>query len=75
LAGYVTATSLLVSSSRFRVPLLPVLFIAAGLTLTTPGLWRERDRGLLVVGLGWAGLLFLWWVDLPELRLVLESAW
>ncbi len=75
LAGYVCATSLLVSSSRFRVPLLPVLFVAAALALSTPHLWRALGRARLVAALGWALLLGLWWIDLPELKLVLEAAW
>lgn len=79
-AVYFPATSLLVASSRFRVPWLPVLLVFCALALGTrgaegrlAGLGPGAGRRLVLAG--WALLLGLWWVDLPELRLCLEAAW
>lgn len=75
-AGYFLATSLLVSSSRFRVPMLPALLILAALTLCAPPgerLGRGKARALTCTA--WAALAMLWWIDLPELRVILEAAW
>lgn len=74
--GYFAATSLLVSMSRFRVPMLPLLIpYAAGLLCRgVPSESRSAPR-LTAAALGLAALGFLWWVDWPELRLAIDYAW
>jgi hypothetical protein len=75
-AGYFASTALLVSMSRFRVPLLPyaIPFAAAllsgGLRAQPPSRARVVSAGMALAALG-----FLWWVDWPELRLALDFAW
>lgn len=75
-AAYFAGTSLLVSMSRFRVPMLPCLFVFAGLWLAAPrGERWPKGPGRFFVAGGWLFLLFLWWVDLPELTAILEITW
>ena len=70
---YFSATSLLVSMSRFRIPMVPFLIVlSAGLIAERP--LRLSARAKLGVGLVWAVLAFLWWVDAPEILQVLELA-
>ena len=75
-ALYFLATSTLVSMSRFRLPLMPLaLVLGAGLiwghrpAAHSPSA-RRRAAALVATAL----LLFLWWVDLPEVLAVLELA-
>ena len=73
---YFATTAMIVAMSRFRIPMVPWMivltagFVAAG---------RERRRGTggrwAVSALCVAVLLFLWWVDLPELRTMLGIVW
>ena len=71
--GYVAFTSLLVSMSRFRIPIVPLLIpLAAGFCAS--GLRIPRKSRLAAAG-GVALLLFLWWVNAPETRWILDAAW
>ncbi len=74
--GYFGATALLVSMTRFRVPMLPLLIpLAAGLLARgVPAAPRGRGR-LAAASLALFALGFLWWVDWPELRLAVDYAW
>jgi len=67
--AYTLCTSLLVSMSRFRVPIVPIL-IVFGAGLVTERL-KEAPRGARVaIALGCACMALLWWIDLPETRIV-----
>ena len=73
---YFFSTALLVSMSRFRLPLVPCLLLFAATFLA--GVGREslrRPVARAAVGALWAVLLFLWWVDWPELIAIWELAW
>ncbi len=75
-AAYFASTCLLVSMSRFRLPMLPCLFVFAGLWLAAPrGERLPAGSGRIFLAGGWLVLLFLWWVDLPEFLAVLELTW
>lgn len=73
--AYTVGTSLLVAMSRFRVPIEPLFIV-----FTAGALGRVREpiagarRALLLVA--WAVLVFLWWVNAPEVWTVLsEMVW
>jgi len=67
--AYTLATSLLVSMSRFRIPIVPIL-IVFGAGLVTERL-REAPRGARVaLGFGCALMALLWWINLPETGVV-----
>ena len=72
---YFTSTGLLVAMSRFRIPMMPFLIVLmAGLLANgVPARARTGATALTVTGL-MAALLFLWWVDLPEVLGLLELA-
>jgi hypothetical protein len=73
---YFTATGLLVAMSRFQVPMIPFLIVlAAGLLARGIEPSARNAATLAQVGTAIAVLLFLWWVDLPEVRALLELAW
>ncbi len=65
LIGYVVLTSLLVSMSRFRVPLEPVLITLAAGLLSHGIQVRSRPR-TLGLALTLVALCGLWWVSWPE---------
>lgn len=68
--AYFLATALLVSMSRFRIPVVPFCIVfAAG------AFGRQAPARLLPTGLGIAALLFLWWLNLPVISGVLQAAW
>lgn len=79
---YFTSTGLLVAMSRFRIPMMPLLIVLAAGLLAGGGPAPARNgrparngpRALRVV-VALAALLFLWWVDLPEVLALLELAW
>ncbi len=72
-ALYFSATSLLVSMSRFRAALEPWWLVAAAVLLATPRAQRlPAAAARIVTALGLLALGFLWWVDLPELYRLLE---
>ncbi len=74
-ALYFSATSLLVSMSRFRAALEPWWLVAAAVLLATPRAQRlPAAAARIVTALGLLALGFLWWVDLPELTRLLELA-
>jgi hypothetical protein len=75
-AGYFAATALLVSMSRFRVPLLPfaIPLAAASISGSLRAAPASRARAA-AAAMAFAALGFLWWVDWPELRLALDFAW
>jgi len=72
LALYFAATAMIVAMSRFRIPMVPWLIVLAAGFVTA-----ERDQrwgngpGRIVAAVGVALLLFLWWVDLPEVLTIL----
>lgn len=73
--GYTLATSMLVAMSRFRIPIVPLLIVCAAVLLA-----RERPvRRPLTTGatLGcWGVLIFLWWVNWPEVWTIFsEMIW
>ncbi|MAE28840.1 MAG: glycosyltransferase family 39 protein [Planctomycetota bacterium] len=72
---YFSATSMLVSMSRFRLPLMPLALIL-GAGLICGSLRGERATGKRRAAALAASLLliFLWWLDLPEVLAVLELA-
>ena len=73
---YFTATGLVNAMSRIRVPMEPLWIVLAGGALAAGPSPRLRAPGVAVaVGAFWAGLLFLWWVDGPELVRVVDFAW
>jgi 4-amino-4-deoxy-L-arabinose transferase-like glycosyltransferase len=74
---YFFATSTLVSMSRFRLPVVPLLIVLGAGVLSRPGLLREvrGPRRLLPVLGGLLLLIFLWWVDLPEVAVLTVRAW
>jgi 4-amino-4-deoxy-L-arabinose transferase-like glycosyltransferase len=77
---YFLATTALVSMSRFRLPLIPLaIVLGAGLLTARPATQPEIPRASLrrarlAAAIGTVLLLFLWWVDLPEVLAVLEIA-
>ena len=74
--SYFALTSLLVAMSRFRVPVLPLLIVlAAGLLARGLDLAGRRVRVLASLALLGVGLLFLFWVDLPETLTLVRLAW
>ncbi len=72
--GYVALTSLLVSMSRFRIPMVPFLIVLAAGFATRGGRAGGR-RALFSIAAAWAVLACLWWVDLPETLAVIRYAW
>ncbi len=76
--SYFVLTAALVAMSRFRVPMLPLLIpLAAGALARGP---RDSLRALsrprrIAACAGWALLVFLWWVDLPETLALFSLAW
>ena len=71
---YFVSTSLLVSMSRFRVPLLPfAIVLAAGFLVHGPR--RRGAARLATLAVSLAVLAVLWWIDLPELRALFALAW
>jgi len=74
--SYFTATSLLVSMSRFRVPILPfAIALAAGFLAGRRGELRRDSRFWAFTAFGWMLLLFLWWVNAPETLSILQFVW
>ena len=73
---YFTASGLIVAMSRFRLPMVPFLIVLAAGLLANGVHERARNgrTAALVTALAGA-LLFLWWVDLPEVLALLELAW
>lgn len=73
--AYFTATALLVSMSRFRLPLEPLLIVlAAG--LVAGGALRRGRLAVAGVAATWTALAFLWWVSLPEhWRVFADMVW
>lgn len=67
--AYFLATSLLVANSRFRMPMVPILIVAAAASLTRPG-WIRGPALWGVLAL----LAGLWWIDLPEIAGTLALA-
>lgn len=63
--GYVLCAALLVSMSRFRVPIEPLLIALCGGFLTHGPAHRSVPR-LAAGGAALLGLAFLWWVAWPE---------
>jgi 4-amino-4-deoxy-L-arabinose transferase-like glycosyltransferase len=73
---YFAATGLVNSMSRVRVPMEPLGLALAGGALAAGPVRALRDpRVAAPVGALWAVLLFLWWVDWPELVQVVDYAW
>ncbi len=74
-ALYALACSLLVSMSRFRLPLIPfAIVLAAGLLDGARHTRRSRRATLLtLVLLGIMG--FLWWVSWPQSATLVRLAW
>lgn len=64
---YFLATTMLVSMSRFRLPVVPLLLAGAAAALCRPRLLRQRA---LPVGLWWAALILAWWCNAPVLAQV-----
>ena len=66
--SYFGATTLLVSMSRFRIPVLPLFLAGFGALLTQP----PRSMGARLRILPWFALLaFAWWLNAP----VLSDVW
>ena len=63
--GYYVATAMLVSMSRFRLPLVPFLIVLSAGLLTRGTRTASTPRRAATLGV-WALLLFLWWVNFPE---------
>lgn len=72
--GYFTATGLLVAMSRFRIPFVPLLIVLAAGGLAH-GVRNRGTAALAGIGLSWALLAFLWWVDLPATLAIVEFGW
>ena len=73
--GYVLSTGLLVAMSRFRTPIEPLLIALSAGALAGRDRWAGGPRRWVVYA-GWAALLFLWWVNLPEVwTVVTEMVW
>jgi hypothetical protein len=74
--AYFVCTGLLVSMSRFRIPMMPLLIVLAGGLLAegVPAPARNRATASKVAAVV-AVLAFLWWVDLPEVLALLRLAW
>ena len=73
--AYTAGTSLLVAMSRFRVPIEPlfIVFTAGALGRVRAPIAGAR-RALLLAA--WAVLVFLWWVNWPEVWTILsEMVW
>jgi 4-amino-4-deoxy-L-arabinose transferase-like glycosyltransferase len=71
---YFSATSLLVSMSRFRIPMVPFLIIlAAGLLAGTTR--RKTITAKIGAALSLLALGFLWWVNLPETLQFIRVTW
>ena len=70
--AYFIATSLLVSMSRFRLPMVPLLIVLAAGALAGDRSGWGRPRALVPLSLTWLVLAFLWWVDLPEMLSILS---
>ena len=62
------ASTMVVSMSRVRVPMLPLLFVLAASMLVD----RIGKRRLLVITVALAGL---WWITLPEMTEMAKMAW
>ncbi|MCH2171391.1 hypothetical protein MK489_11455 [Myxococcota bacterium] len=76
LLGYFVATAIVVSMSRFRIPIVPLcLAVVSGSFVLRNRLGSEGSRFWIVVVSGWLLLAFLWWVDLPEALSIFEFAW
>ena len=73
--SYALPTSMLVDMSRFRVGIEPLLLVCAAVVLA--GVTRERRKLAAASTLAtWAGLLFLWWVNWPEVWTIFsEMVW
>ena len=80
LSLYFLTPTALVSMSRFRLPLIPLaIVLGAGLLTARPATQPEIPRASLrrarlAAAIATVLLLFLWWVDLPEVLAVLEIA-
>ncbi|MAE28806.1 MAG: hypothetical protein QF724_02815 [Planctomycetota bacterium] len=62
--AYFTATALLISHSRFRLPIEPLLIVLAAGLLT--GSWRRATRGRRALALAASMvLMFFWWLNAP----------
>lgn len=72
-AGYFAATTLLVSMSRFRLPLVPLLLAGAAVLVCRSGELRRSagSAGWISAGLWWAALALAWWLNAP----VLSQVW
>jgi hypothetical protein len=72
---YFASTGLLVAMSRFRLPLIPLLIVlAAGLLTRGPDPAVDGRRQRLLAAAGLAALVFLWWVDAPEVSALVRLA-
>ncbi len=71
--AYFTATALLISHSRFRLPIEPLLIVLTAGLLT--GSWRAAAGGRRALALG-AGLLivFFWWLNAPMSHSIIAMA-
>jgi 4-amino-4-deoxy-L-arabinose transferase-like glycosyltransferase len=76
LALYFATTAMIVAMSRFRIPFVPWMIVLAAGFLTADG-GRRRGTGTrwAISAACTAILLFLWWVDLPEVRAIVGLAW
>ncbi|MDA1265770.1 MAG: hypothetical protein O2816_11880, partial [Planctomycetota bacterium] len=70
--GYTLATSMLVAMSRFRVGIEPLLIVCAAVLLANTA--RERRPVAAASTLAtWGALLFLWWLNWPEVWTVFRE--
>jgi len=63
--AYYLTTAMLVSMSRFRLPLVPFLIVLSAGLLTSESRTTSRSRRAATWAV-WGLLLFLWWVNFPE---------
>ncbi|MFT5478817.1 MAG: hypothetical protein ACI8Y8_004186, partial [Planctomycetota bacterium] len=68
--AYFLVTALVVSMSRFRMPLIPFCIVLAAGALDRRALNRP-----LSVALGLCLLFGLWWIDLPLVAALVGQAW
>ena len=73
--GYFLMTSLLVSMSRYRVPIEPFLLVLLGTFRSEPRQQLSRTVTLFWCGLGLSLLNFLWYLNLAEVSEVVERSW
>ena len=73
--AYFTLTALLVSMSRFRVPMIPFALILIGGTVVRSPWTGNRLISVLLSMLGVIVLLALWTLNLPEIAEVVRQAW